>query len=201
MALPAAQHPADPDSDRALLARLCSGDERAFEAIFRVWYAPLVRFAHRIVADRSQAEEVVQDAMLAMWQKRERLHSHASAQAWLFRATRNRALNLVRHDAVVVREQPRLISSLRLAASDGMPDVDLALAEAELQTAIDAAVEALPPRCREVFILSRRHGMRQSEIAAALGISIKTVEAQMTNALRALRARLRPWLLRHDTRQ
>jgi RNA polymerase sigma-70 factor, ECF subfamily len=200
MALPAAPDPPDPDSDRAVLARLCSGDERAFEAIFRVWYAPLVRFALRIVADRSQAEEVVQDTMLALWQKRARLHNHASAHAWLFRATRNRALNVVRHDAVVMREQPRLISTLRLAASDGVPDVDRALAEAELQAAIDAAVDALPARCRDVFVLSRKHGMRQSEIAAALGISIKTVEAQMTNALRALRAKLRPWLVRHDTR-
>lgn len=183
-----------PTTDHDLLARLRAGEESAFDIIFTAWYAPLVRFATRLVGDGGRAEEVVQDTMLALWRGRATLDPHVSPQAWLFHATRNRALNVVRHDGIAARAEPRLAISLQLLADDHRADTDRALAEAELHAAIDAAVAALPPRCREVFVLSRIHGIRQAQIAIRLGISTKTVEAHMTHALRALRRALAPWL-------
>ncbi len=194
MALPTATPVTSQITDHDLVARLRAGEGSAFDTIFAAWYAPLVRFATRLVGDGARAEDVVQDTMLALWRGRTTLDPHLSPQAWLFHATRNRALNVVRHDAIASRAEPRLAISLQLSADDHRADADRALADAELHAAIDAAVAALPPRCREVFVLSRMHGVRQTQIAVRLGISTKTVEAHMTQALRVLRQQLSPWL-------
>ena len=147
---------------------------------------------------RANAEELVQDAFLQLWRLRTSLDASGNVQAWLFHAVRNRALNVVRHDAIVARATPKFVTAQRIRVDSHDPhDANLALAEAELHRAIDAAVEALPRRCREVFILSRRHGLRQTQIAAQLGISLKAVEANMTRALRELRATLLPLLSDH----
>jgi RNA polymerase sigma-70 factor (ECF subfamily) len=188
------------DESADVLARLSAGDEDAFATVFRLWYAPLVRFAERLIGDRARAEDVVQDTLLQLWRRRASLDPTGTVQAWLFHAVRNRALNVLRHDGIVARAEPKLVSAHRLRLREhDRSDADVALAEAELHLAIDAAVHALPRRCREVFILSRRHGLRQAQIAARLGISLKAVEANMTRALRELRATLQP-LVSDDTR-
>ena len=79
------------------------------------------------------------------------------------------------------------------------PRADRDLADHQIDAAVRAAINELPPRCREVFELSRIHGLKYAEIAETLGISQKTVEAQMGKALRVMRERLAPWLPRGDT--
>jgi RNA polymerase sigma-70 factor, ECF subfamily len=175
--------------DPELLARLRQSDQAAFDTLFRTWYPALVRFAEGMLRDRAAAEEVAQEAMLELWRRREQLVTDGSARAYLFQTTRNRALNQLRHARV--RER----GAARVAAAAGVaPSPHARLVEAELAAAVRDAVEALPDRCREVFELSRVHGLRYAEIATALGISVKTVEAQMGKALRVLRARLAPWM-------
>ena len=204
MPLPKAPTPPVPDGrapeGAALVARLRAGDEEAFATVFRIWYALLVRFAERIVGDRARAEDVVQDTLLQLWRRRASLDPRGTVQAWLFHAVRNRALNVIRHDGIVTRATAKLVSAHGISRNERDPsDAGTALAEAELHLSIDAAVAALPPRCREVFILSRRHGMRQTQIATKLGISLKAVEAHITRALRELRVALKP-LISDDTR-
>ena len=183
-----------------LVAQIRAGDEEAFATVFRIWYALLVRFAERIVGDRARAEEVVQDTLLQLWRRRASLDPRGTVQAWLFHAVRNRALNVIRHDGIVARATAKLATTHSIHRNERDPsDADTAVAEAELHLAIDAVVAAFPPRCREVFILSRRHGMRQTQIAAKLGISLKAVEAHITRALRELRVALMP-LISDDTR-
>jgi RNA polymerase sigma-70 factor (ECF subfamily) len=172
-----------------LLARLRQGDASAFDAIFRAWYGPLVGTAERMLRDRAVAEELVQDVMLELWRRRETLAADGSAQAYLFQATRNRVLNHLRHRKIEQRSEPEII-----ADSSPSPPADAAVAEGELDVAVQRAVQSLPDRCREVFELSRVHGLKYAEIARQLGISVKTVEAQMGKALRTLRERLAPWL-------
>ena len=181
-------------TDRELLARLRGGDESAFDAIFRAWYAPLVRMAEGMLRDRAVAEEVVQDVMLELWRRRESLAPDGSPQAYLFQATRNRALNHLRHLRVVERGETNAAAELTMPAS-----ADRAVAEGEIERAVREAIATLPPRCREVFELSRLHGLKYAEIAQTLGVSVKAVEAQMGKALRTLRERLAPWLPRGDT--
>lgn len=178
--------------DRELLARL-SGDEAgardAFDAIFRTWYAPLVRAADAVVRERAVAEELVQDVMLELWRRRHELARDGSAQAYLFRSTRNRALNHLRHQQVARRGAVHAAAPVAREAP-----APSQLAAGEIDAAIRTALDRLTPRCREVFLLSRTHGLKYAEIAHTLGVSVKAVEAQMGKALRTMREQLAPWL-------
>jgi RNA polymerase sigma-70 factor (ECF subfamily) len=177
------------EPDRAQVARLIEGDERAFDEIFRAWYAPLVRAAETMLRERAIAEEIVQEVMLELWRRREQLDPGGSAQAYLFQAMRNRALNHLRHLQVQRRTAPRLaVDEARAATAPSR------LVAQEIDVALRAALDTLTPRCREVFELSRVHGLKYGEIAEQLGVSVKAVEAQMGKALRTLRERLAPWL-------
>jgi len=176
-------------SDRDLLDLLRSGDQGAFQQIFRSHYTRLVGLAGAMLRDTAAGEEIVQDVMLELWRRRETLVIETTLQAYLFRATRNRALNVLRHARVAQRAEP-----LMRAESPAPARADDAVAEAEIQRALAAAVAALPDRCRETFELSRVHGLSYAEIARVMDISVKTVEAQMGKALRLLRERLAPWL-------
>ena len=176
-------------TDQELLTRLRAGDAGAFDTIFRTWYAPLVRLAEGMLRERAVAEEIVQDVMLELWRRRDALQDGGTAQAYLFQSTRNRALNQVRHRRVRERGEPFLmVDESRAASAEGE------LVEAEIEVALREAMDALPPRCREVFELSRVRGLRYAEIAETLGISVKAVEAQMGKALKVMRERLSRWL-------
>ena len=176
-------------TDSELLERLRRGDTSAFDTIFRTWYGPLVGTAERMLRDRAVAEELVQDVMLELWRRRETLAADGSAQAYLFQATRNRVLNHLRHLRIEQRSEPEIRGE-----SSSSPRADSALVHEELDVAVQKAVQALPDRCREVFELSRVHGLKYAEIAKTLGISVKTVESQMGKALRHMRSRLAQWL-------
>lgn len=179
---------AEPTPDRLLLDRLRLGDESAFEAVFRGCYPRLVAAAEQLLRDRARAEDVVQEVLLELWRHRERLEPDISLLGYLHRSVRNRALNQLRHDRVVRQAVPQLESGSL------PPPADRAVLGRELEEAVRAAVTRLPDRCREVFELSRVHGLRYAEIATTMGISIKTVEAQMGKAIRLLRDGLGAWL-------
>jgi RNA polymerase sigma-70 factor (ECF subfamily) len=175
--------------DRELLERLRRGDNAAYEAIFRQWYAPLVATITALLRDRGPAEEVVQDVLLELWRRRESLTLEQSLRAYLFQASRNRALNYLRRLRVESRGEPVIA-----AAMPTPEQADSEVREDELRVAIEKAIAGLPARCREVFELSRIQGRKYSEIAAELGISVKTVEAQMGKALRVMCEELAAWL-------
>jgi len=175
--------------DRTLLARLNAGDQAAFDAIFRAHYAHLVAFAQSMLRDRAPAEDVAQEVMLELWRRRGELAIQDSLRAYLLRATRNRALNQLRHANVQRRAEPHLVTDEAVPATGAGE-----LVATELRQAITRAVAELPPACREVFELSRGRGLRYAEIASTLGISVKTVESQMGKALKHLRLRLAGWL-------
>ncbi|MGQ0703372.1 MAG: RNA polymerase sigma-70 factor [Gemmatimonadales bacterium] len=175
-------------SDQENLERLREGGEPGFDAIFRTYYASLVGFAESILRDTAAAEDTVQEVMLELWRRRSNIVLETSLRAYLFQSTRNRALNRIRHDRVASRLESDI------AAPTLIPPPDRQLTEAELAARARAAVSELPERCREIFLLSRAHGLRYAEIASTLGISVKTVEAQMGKALKLLRDRLAPWL-------
>ena len=179
--------------ERELLIRLRAGDDGAFETVFRAHYPVLVRVAEGMLRERATAEEIAQDVMLELWRRRERLEVTDSVRAYLMQATRNRALNHLRHRAIERRGEPELIDG-----ATPVSPTDVGAREAEIEIALQAAVAGLPERCRAVFELSRVEGLRYAEIAVRLGISVKTVEVQMGKALRVLREKLRPWLPRGD---
>ena len=175
--------------DRELLERVRAGEEAAFDTVFRTWYAALVRVAAALLKDTDAAEEVVQDVMVEFWRRRQVMDADVTLRAYLLRSVRNRALNHLRH-LRVRRETTGDVEALY----DEPVASDQPVVAKELAEAVKIALAELPPRCREVFDLSRVHGLKYAEIAETLGISQKTVEAQMGKALRILRERLAQWL-------
>ncbi|HJP59098.1 MAG TPA: RNA polymerase sigma-70 factor [Gemmatimonadaceae bacterium] len=178
-------------SERALQERIRGGDETAFDAVFRDNYAHLVRMAESIVRERALAEEIAQDVMLELWRRRETIAVEQSFRAYLLRSTRNRALNHVRHQRIVMREATIAAAAAESARAQSAEDEMLGT---ELERAARKAIAGLPERTREIFQLSRDRGLKYAEIAAVLEISVKTVEKRMGQALAELREQLAQWL-------
>ena len=164
--------------------------ERAFDMLFRQHYTALCRFAGRILGTDAQAEDVVQELFLYIWDRHEVIDEATPSRAYLYRATHNAALNRLRHEQV----------ERRWAEGEGKPREEGGATAAdeleygELAMAVRQAIERLPERCRLVYTLSRQERLSYPEIAATLGISVKTVESQMTRAFRQLRAAIGPFL-------
>ena len=175
--------------DRELLARVRAGDEGAYDAVFRSWYPVLVRVAGALLRDTDAAEEVAQDVMHELWRRRHVMDADVSLRAYLLRSIRNRSLNHLRH-LRVRRDTERDVED----SYNAPLGADQPIVARELSEAVQKALDELPPRCREVFDLSRVHGLKYAEIAEALDISQKTVEAQMGKALKHMRERLAAWL-------
>jgi len=174
--------------EREILNRLRAGAQDAFDAIFRSYYPQLVGVAESMLRERESAEDVVQDVMVELWRRRDSLVLETSLRAYLFRAVRNRALNHIRHQRIAPRAEPD--AALHIA----VPAADREMLAGEMQAALKEAVKGLPPRCREIFEMSRVHGLKYAEIAQSMDISVKTVEAQMGKAIRVLRDKLDPWI-------
>jgi RNA polymerase sigma-70 factor (ECF subfamily) len=177
-----------PRDELAAVTRIRSGDEGAFEEIFRAHYASLCGFARRYVGEDGTAEELVQDVFAAMWAKRAELQITGSVRSYLFGAVRNRALNRRKRESLErdwVEQESAAIVSFPAA-----PDtVDESTTE-DRQRAVDAAIESLPERCRLVMRLRWRDQLSYAEIADVMGISVKGVENQLARGLKSLRDRL-----------
>jgi len=170
-----------------LIERLRAGDDAAFDRLFRLCYAALADIALRYVADRADAEDVATDVLVWIWDRRETLDIRGPVSAYLFRAVRNRALNVraARRDA---RTDDLLGDDARGAVPAGQDDALLVVEAAELSVQVRRALETLPPRAREIFLLSRRDGLSIREVAAVLGVTASTVQTQLARALHTLRS-------------
>jgi RNA polymerase sigma-70 factor (ECF subfamily) len=189
----ASPHPA-PDIGRApeptLVARIRVGDARAFEALFRAHFASLCSLAFSFVRAPDAAEDVVQNVFWAVWMRRRLWHVHGTVGAYLRQAVRHEALTALRgarRERDPVLRAGRDASLTDVERDAGTEDI---VAAAELAQAVVAAAHGLPPRCRAVFLLKWERGLTYREIADRLNLSIKTVEMQMTRALKSIRARV-----------
>ena len=183
-------NPLPTESDEALLSDLRSGKEQALDSLFRTHYSFLCQVVFRMIGDANQAEDLVQEVFYELWRKREKLQINQSIRAYLKRSAVNRTLNFIRDRKLVVNDESAL--PLDLASSEaGATQQQQA---EELQQQINVAIGELPERCRIVFSLSRFEHMSNQQIADQLDISTKTVENQMTKALRYLRERLSPYI-------
>ncbi len=177
--------------DAMLVERVRAGEEGAFEIVVRTYGPGLVGFAARIVGSLAAAEELVQDVFLRVWARRAELAVRDTLKTYLYRAVRNAALNRRRE----VRSAERGLEALRWQAAvegeSGASGAERTVQQAELVAAVRRAIAELPERCRLTFTLVRDRGLSYAEAAAVMGVSVKTVDAQLAKAVRALRESLR----------
>jgi RNA polymerase sigma-19 factor, ECF subfamily len=179
-----------PNPSTDLARRIRGGDTAAFEELFRAHYEGLCRFAYRYLNDTSLAEDLVQELFTDLWADHGHLELRGSVRAYLYAAVRNRALNHRKHQLVECDwERNEAMSNVRELHRPPVP-VDEPLDIAERDATVNAAIQALPERCRLVMQLRWREQLSYAEIAAVMGISIKGVEIQLSRGLQSLRHRL-----------
>lgn len=169
--------------DETLFANMRMHDAKAFELLFKRHYKPLCRRVNSMLNDEEATEDVVQQLFIKIWESRETLETPDSVAAYLFTAARNRALNYIKSQSRKSSNEVPL-TNLHDEADNRMEEQ---MDAKELQKALYAAIDALPEKRREVFVLSRFEGKSYKEIAEIMQISVKTVEAQMGKALSTLR--------------
>ncbi len=157
-------------------------DKDSFENLFREYFSPLISFARKILVDEDDAREVVQKVFINLWEKREEIDLSTSLKSYLITSVHNRSLNVIR--------DRKKFSFEEVPDMAGDWDVSAQIESMELEEKINEALQALPEKCRQIFELNRFDGLKYSEIAAQLEISIKTVENQMSKALKILREKL-----------
>ncbi len=165
-------------------------DAASIEALFRAHYSRLCDFVNCYVRSPETASDLVQDLFVHLWERCDAGDVPLLTTAYLYTAARNRALKHLRHRRVVARWAERVAS----APLPTGPQADERLRTREMAEAIRRAIDALPDRCRQIFLLSREKYLSYAEIAEVLGISVETVETQMWRALKSLRKSLAPYL-------
>lgn len=175
-------------TDEALFSAVRRGDEKAFETLFLRYYPVLCAYAARFV-EPEDGEETVQDVMVWCWENREMQVFDVSVKSYLFKAVKNRCLTLIGRNEL----KQRAVSALHAGLQEVYEDPDFYVVE-ELAHRIEEALAALPDSYREAFEMNRFQHMTYAEIAASLGVSSKTVDYRICQALKLLRVQLKEYL-------
>jgi RNA polymerase sigma-70 factor (ECF subfamily) len=164
----------------AVSSDLQESSEQSFRIAFDAYYEKLCRYAFTILRDMEEAEDAVQNVFLKIWERKETLAATVTIKSYLYRAVHNQCINQL--DARAVRQKHREKETTPvppLQEPEVFPD--------ELEETIVAAINTLPQQCRLIFMMSRYQEMKYAEIAAKLGISVNTIENQISKALRILK--------------
>lgn len=174
--------------DMWIVKQVQEGNKAAYKALFLKYYAPLCEYTSQYVSD-ADAEELVEDFMLFIWENRENLIITHSLKAYLFIAVKHRCLNALKRKQYHIRTHNLIYEKLK----DQFEDPDYYFIN-ELAENIEKAIAALPDSYRETFRLSRFGELTNSQIAARLNVSVKTVEYRISQALKILRCKLKDYL-------
>jgi RNA polymerase sigma-70 factor (ECF subfamily) len=168
-------------------------DIHTFNQLFREHYPALRAYAGFLAGDHS-AEDIVQDLFLYTWENRETITIHTSLKAWLFKAVHNRCLNKLKHQQMLQGHHSHIESGLNeeemLLSDPEKNHIIQKLYMNDLRQQINQAIESLPNKCREVFILSYLDACKNKQISQQLDISVSTVEKHINHALKTLRKTL-----------
>ncbi|WP_439182541.1 RNA polymerase sigma-70 factor [Carboxylicivirga taeanensis] len=177
-------------SEIELLKGIEKGDEAAYKELFLAYYTQLVVFARKVVVDDDLARELVQDVIVNFYEKRGEIKIHSSLKAHLYQSVRNRCLNQIKHSQIR-RDHHAHIFQLQ---KNDEAYIDSMLEETELEQRINSIIQTLPSQCKRIFEMSRFDGHSNQDIADQLELSKRTVETQISKALKVLRKQLAGYL-------
>lgn len=179
-------------SDADLILAIAQSDQAAYRQLFNRFYKVLLGTAVNIIKDEDSGKDAVQDVFLQVWKTRETLKVTSSVPSYLKRAVINRCLNAIRKEQKYEDE-----SEFVDRPSDAPTPIEILEAE-DLQKVIDTALRSIPERSRLAYILKRQEGLSLKEIAEKLDISPKTVENQITKALKILKEAVEPYMEKYN---
>lgn len=185
------------DNDNYLFEKLKMGDEAAFKVIYNKYVPRLYYFVHEYVPQGDIVENIIQDTLMTLWDKKATLTDNTNLAAYLFTVAKNNCLYKLRD----LKYRKKLYDStdigiLELNANlDALVSLDTSLFTfKEIEQIIKNTLEQLPPQCRVVFQLSRFEDKKYKEIAEELNISVKAVEGHISKALKVFRTNLKNYL-------
>lgn len=173
--------------EQSILKDIVEGKLYAFEMIFKQYYKPLVAYSRTILKDHQEAEDVVQQVFITIWNKKNELLNVTSFRSYLYRSVYNASLNRIKQ--VGIRQQ--YAKEFSLNAKEAFEERS---DQKELEIQIENAMRRLPEQCGKIFRMSRFEQLKYKEIADTLGLSVKTVENQMGKALKLMRESLADYL-------
>ncbi|MDD3034765.1 MAG: RNA polymerase sigma-70 factor [Bacteroidales bacterium] len=180
--------------DIKFVASLNEGSPSSFTELFNHYNLRLSSYAYRILNNDNDAKEIVHITFCKLWDKRDNLEIKESLEAYLYRSVYNNCISLLRKKkqySMFVDQEAADVYFNRIIQN---PHAELKLIDSEYRKYIVSAINELPEKCREIFYKCKIEGKTYPEVAQTLDISVKTVEAQMTTALKRLRKKL-DWLL------
>ncbi|MDR1273776.1 MAG: RNA polymerase sigma-70 factor [Odoribacteraceae bacterium] len=177
-----------------LINEIREGKEEAFATVFHLYYKPLLSYAYRILRDPELANDTVQGAFCHFYEHRARISITLSIKSYLYKTVYNACLDAIKHRKVQHNYVNQQLLDFYFSKIVQTPEAEMALYNESIGEELRKAIDRLPARCREIFVLSKYDGLSNKQIAEQLNISEKTVEAQMTNAFSRLRKDLE-WLL------
>ena len=172
--------------EQQLVFQLKNGNQASFQKLYAVYAPKLFAFSRKYLNSQEDAEEIVQEVFLRIWEKRGNIDENQSFSSYVIQAAKHRIFNGFRKK---VNEQAYL-DFLIYADNSYSNFTELDVEYQEVKEKAESAIESMPPKRQEIFRLSRESGLKNKEIAEKLQISIKTVENQMGQALKYLRGEL-----------
>ena len=172
------------------IVELKAGNVKVYEACFRQFYEPLCRYAHSLLRNKDEAEDIVQKIFCRLWDEREKMEIHTSIKSYLYKMVHNACLNKIKQ----IQMQSEHHQQMAYCSIPSVNNGEYAMVHKELSHQIELAIAALPERCRQVFLLSRMQRLSYMEIAQEMQISHNTVETQIVKALKILRLKLKDYL-------
>ncbi len=172
--------------EKLLLLQISGGSERAFRAIYDIYFPRLSSFCFKLCKSETATEEIVQEVFINLWTHRSKLADLSSFEAYLFSMTRNRVIDYFR----LLAKQAKVIQIWLTQRNDGENEIDEQLDSEGLQSLIADSINQLSPQKKKVFELSREKGLSHDEIAEMLQLSKSTVKNHLSETLQYIRKHL-----------
>ena len=169
--------------------KIKKGDIKAFEKIFREFYPILCSFANKILKDKDKSEEIVQDVFYNIWKKKNEININVSLKSYLYKSVQNKCYQITQHKTIEDKYKNYVKNSSLNNYTTPLNNIELQ----EINNLIEKTLNSLPENCNKIFRMSRFEGLKYKEIAEKLSISVKTVEANMSKALKKFRVNFKEY--------
>ncbi|MBA4407889.1 MAG: RNA polymerase sigma-70 factor [Odoribacter sp.] len=176
-----------PIADKLILEHLKNSDQGVFELVFKYYYSGLVIYADQIIKNTTVSEDIVQTIFMKLWEARESIEIR-SFRSYFIQCVKNSSIDYLRNQEVKNKYRQHSIDYTQVEMQEDLWTI------MELDELIKQTIDKLPPRCREIFLMSRTENLKIAEIAEKLRLSGRTVETQISKALKILRIELADYL-------